>query len=230
MKNLLLAGAVSSALLLSGCSSSSSDVEDAINDLTVTVSGIVSDLNDAAVSGVTVEGVYSNPGDPLNPKTTSDASGKYSLSVIKGDAAYLHSSKTGYATMNTSREAASAAITQDITLPTTDKAQSVINAAYSTAPALSSKAWIVAGVTDASGNNLTDKTITITGATANAVYTDCDGSDIGSPATIGGCLDRAGPAYIASFDTTGAVTVTVGTSAQTVVLRTGEIADLEFEQ
>lgn len=234
MKKILLASAVSSAIVLSlsGCGGSSSDAPQA----TVSVSGQVVDINDAPLSDVTVEAVYNNPGDLLNPKDTSAANGSYSLAVLKSDgtnnAFYLHASKTGYVTMNTAKDTITADTTHDIGLPTIAEAQDVINLAYpATPPALSSKAWIVADVVDASGNDLPNQMITINGATATPVYTDCDGTDIGASITVD-CSSASGgrslPAYIASFDANATVTVSVGADTQTVVVRMGEIADLEF--
>ena len=235
MKNILLVSAISSVLILPACSSD--DAAQIIADEFVNVSGQVKDINDATLSGVTVEGVYTSPGGLLNPSTTTDGSGNYALSVIKGDALYLHASKSTYATVNSAKEALNANETGvDIDgIPLITEAQGVIDLAlFVSSPPLADKAWLVVDVVAATnGDDIAGQTITPAPAPPAAVYTNCFGApDVGG-VTVASCMGgRPGPMYIASFDTATEteITVTVGSETQTAVVRKGEITGLEFEQ
>ena len=233
MNKIILASVFSSAFILSACSSSSDDVAQIIGDEFVNISGQITDLNDAPLSGVAIEGVYTDPGAPLNPTTTSAATtGNFSLPVIKGDAFYLRGTKATYTTLNSAKGALSVDEAGfDIGIPTEIEAQGVIDAAYGAGTALATQAWLVVDVSDAAGE-VNNQTITISVPFDKEVYTACDGSDSGASATNGApCSpDRQGPMYIASFNSTTEAQVTVGGETQTAPIRMGEITYLEFEQ
>ena len=235
MKKLLLVSAFSSALILSACGSSD-DVAQIIDDEFVTVSGQTTDINDtpSPLPDVAIEGVYTVPDGLLNPTTISDAtSGNFSLSVIKGDAFYLHASKDTYATMNSVKDALSAnEAGLEIGLPTKDEANQVITLAFaSNTPDLAEKAWLVVGVEDANGDEVNGATISPSPAPEAFVYTDCHGADVANSVTEAACIDeRPGPMYIAYYAANTEITVTVGSETQTAPIRMGEITLLEFEQ
>ena len=198
----------------------------------VSISGTIFDLNNTVEQDVDVEGVYSNPGDPLNPVTTTDANGDFSMQVLKGDAVYLHASKTSFAIINTAKTPLNAdTVGVERFMPTEVEAQTVIDAAFGVAaPQLVNHAWLMVDVEDASGNEVSGHGISSTAAPAAEVYTDCDGADSGGSATTGPCVpDRQGTMYIAYFDGTAEVDVTVDSETQTAPVRMGEITFLEFE-
>ena len=232
MKKILLISAFSSVLALSACSSSD-DPAPIIADEFVTVSGQTTDINDtpSPLLAVDIEGVYIEPDGLLNPTTTSDAtSGNFSLQVFKGDSFYLHASKTGFATVNTAR----ATLTVDekgleIGIPTEKEAQDVITLAYASAPNLVDKAWLVVDVEDANGDEVNGAIILPLPAPDAFVYTDCNGADVNNIATEA-CPTRIGPMYIAYFNASAPILVTVGSKTQTANVRLGEITVLEFEQ
>ena len=81
-----------------------------------------------------VEGVYSSPGDLLNPTTTTDTSGDFSLQVLKNDAVFLRATKDSFATINSAKAALNVNVSGlDIGMPTGDEAQDVIDTAFSPA-------------------------------------------------------------------------------------------------
>ena len=232
MKKILLVSAFSSALILSACSSS--DVEKILADEFVTVSGQTTDMNDAPLPDVAIEGVHTIPGGLLSSITTSDADGNFSLSVIKDDAFYLRATKSTYATINTVKGALSANESNfDIGMPTVIEAQAVIILAFASAtpiPNLADKAWLVVDVSDANGE-VDGATIAPSPAPDAFVYTDCNGVETTSnTATEAPCPNRPGPMYIAYYDASTEITVTVGSETQTAVVRKGEVTILEFEQ
>ena len=232
MNKIILASVFSSAFILSACSSSSDDAAQIILDEFVTVSGKITDMNDGILSGVAIEGVYTDPGGLLNPSTKSDASGNFSLQVLKGDAFYLRGTIATYATMNSAKGALSVdEVGFDIGIPTETEAQDVINLVFTdVTPNLADKAWLVVDVvTAANGDDVSGQTITAASTPDAEVYPDCDGAPTSGP-TIAGCTDRSTPMYMAYYDATIETTVTVGSETQTAVIRKGEITYLEFEQ
>ena len=233
MKKILLVSAFSSALILSACSSSDDAVQ-IIDDLEVTVSGKTTDINDGVLPGVAIEGVYTDPGGLLNPTTTSDATtGNFSLSVIKGDAFYLRGTKATYATINSAKGALSAnEAGLEIGIPTEIEAQAIITLAFANnTPDLVDKAWLVVDVElAANGDEVDGATIAPLPAPDAFVYTDCNGVDTSNIATEAPCPNRPGPMYIAYYNASTEITVTVGSETQTAPIRTGEITVLEFEQ
>ncbi len=232
MKQLFLASILGSALVLSGCGGASDAVNDLVDNLNVTVSGTVTDSMDNPLAGVKVEGVYASPGDALNPVDSTDASGNFSIKILKNNAAYLQLSKQGFVTMNMPKKALNADMTGiNLGLPTTEEAQGVLTAAYGTTIALSSRAWLAVDVVDANGDEVGGQSISVSGATAEKqVYTSCTGIDSMGTTTVGPCPDRPSPMYVSSFTAGATVTVGVGAETQTAVLRMGEVTYLEFEQ
>jgi len=231
MKKIFLVGAFSSLLILSGCGSSGGG-GGAVVDL-VTVSGQITDLSDISLQGVTIEGIYNNPGDPLNPTTTSDANGNYSFKVLKGDAVYLQARKATYTTMNSGKEALNANEPGfDIGMPTSIEAQDVINLVFTaTTPNLADKAWLVVEVVSATtGEDVGGETIIAASTPAEEVYMNCFDALSGGSVTIAGCMTITTPMYMAYYDAGTVTTVTVGAETQTAVLRKGEVTILEFEQ
>ncbi len=236
MKKVFLASTFSTALILSGCGGGGGDdATQVVADLTVTISGQITDLNDLPLSGVAIEGIYNNPGDPLNPSTNSDASGNFSIELLKGDAVYLRATKATYTTINSGKWAYNTDESGfNFGIPLQAETQAVIDAAYGIGTAaLADKAWLVVDVVSATnGNEINNQSITVSVTLEKNVYTACDGSDSGASATIAPPCNpsRPGPMYIASSVAAANVNVTVATETQTAVLRKGEITYLEFEQ
>ena len=127
---ILIMGSLVAVMFIVASCGGGDDAAQVIADEFVSISGTITDFNGTGESGIEVEGVYSNPGDPLNPVTTTDADGNFSLQVLKNDAVYLHASKTGFATINTARSPFNANVTGvERGIPTEAEAQSVIDAA-----------------------------------------------------------------------------------------------------
>lgn len=107
----------------------------------------------------------------------------------------------------------------------------MIDTAFSPATTLLvNKAWLVVDIEDTNGDGVIGQTITSTISTADEVYTECDGTDIGATATTGPCPSgRQSPMYIAYFDAAGEANITVGSETQIAPIRMGEITYLEFE-
>lgn len=235
MKKVFLASTFSTMLILSGCGGGGGggDTTQVVDDLTVTISGQITDSYGLSLPGVTIEGVYNNPGDPLNPSTSSDNNGNFSIEVLKGDVVYLHATKATYATINSGKWAYNANESGfDFGIPTTIEAQDAINLLFaSNTPNLADKAWLVVDVISAAnGNDVAGQTITAVPAPATTAeaYPDCNGVP-GATSTIA-CTNRLSPMYMAYFDAGTNVSVTVAAETQTAVLRKGEITYLEFEQ
>lgn len=234
MKKIILASALSSALILTGCGSSGSDeVAQFVADLEVTVSGKITNLNDTAEPGVVVEGIYSNPGDLLNPSITTDSSGIFSLDVLKNEAVYLRATKDTFASINSQKAALSSDVTDlDIGMPTETQAQLSIDAALGfNTTLLANKAWLVVEIVNVNDEQVNNITVTSNPAPAAWVYTLCDGKDSGLTVTNDApCSgDRDGPMYLAYFDSPTEASVTVGNETQIAPIRMGEITGLEFE-
>ena len=228
----ILACALGLISVLAACSSD--DAAQVIADEFVSITGTINNLNDTAERDVEIEGVYSIPGDPLNPVTfsNSNATNNFSLEVFSNTPFFLHATKTSFATINTARTALNTDITVDaVEIPTVDQAQLVIDTAFSGTVQLSDYAWLVVDVVDANGNEVIGKTITISPKLdpLGDVYTTCDGTESPVSETTGPCTEgRQGPMYIAYFDSEGEVDITVGGQKQTAPIRKGEIAVLEF--
>ena len=234
MKKIFLASACSSAIILSGCGGGGGDATQVVADLTVTISGQITDSADSPLPGVAIEGVYNNPGDPLNPSTNSNNNGNFSIDVLKSDAVYLRATKATYATLNSAKWTYNAdEMGFDFGMPDTTEAQAIIDAAYGAGTALADKAWLVVDVVNAAnGNEINNQSIAVSPAPEDEVYTACTGFDSGASATIAPPCNpsRPGPMYIASFAASATVNVTVATETQTAVLTKGEITYLDFEQ
>lgn len=225
--------------ILNGCGGSSSNpVDDAVGDLTVTISGTITDVNGTAVAGVAVEGIYVTPGDALNPTTMTAANGSFTLTVLKNDAVYLRGVKADHVTMSSAKVAYGANQTGfDITLPTIVEAQAVIDVAFPGAPALGSFAWLAVDVVDFNtGDGIAGVTIMPMMASTADAHTNCDGTDSMGVVTVAPCSglnDRQAPMYFAYFGaavSTITVNVSSGAAAQTGPMAVGEITYMEFEQ
>ena len=232
MKKIILASALGSALILTGCGGGDDAATTFVAQEFVSISGKISNFNDTGEPGVVVEGVYSSPGDVLNPTVTTDSSGDFSLQVLKNDAVFLRATKDSFATINSAKAPLNANVSGlDIGMPTGDEAQDVIDAAFSsTTPPLVNHAWLVVDIEDANGDEVVGQTITSTISPADEVYTDCVGADSGATVTTGPCSSgRPSPMYIAYFDAAGEANITVGSETQLAPIRMGEITYLEFE-
>lgn len=230
MRKILLASAFGSVFVLSGCGGSD-DVAQIIADLEVTVSGQTTDLLNNSLQGVTIEGVYNAPGASLNPTTTNDTNGNFSIKVFKSSAVYLRASKGNYTTINSGKKTFNADESNfDIDMQTLNEAQDAINLAFSTMPPnFADKAWLIVDVISAAnGTDLSGKTIVAASNTAEA-YLDCNGM-AGATVTVAGCTNRPTGMYMAYFDAGSETTITVDTETQTAVLRKGEVTILEFKQ
>ena len=233
MKKFVLANALSSALILSGCGGGGSDdVAQIITDLEVTVSGQITNLSNVGLSDVAIEGVYADPGGLLDPTTISDTSGNFSLKILKGDAFYLRATKDTFTTLNSARVALNVDETGlEIGMPTEVEAQEIINLVFtSNPPTFADKAWLVVDVVTAvNGDDVAGQTITAVSTPATEAYPDCFGA-AGASSTVADCTtDRPGPMYMAYYDASTVITVTVGIETQTAPIRMGEITALEFE-
>lgn len=234
----LLACGLGLVFLIAGCSSSDDAaqvINDVIGDETVRVSGTITNINNQIEPGVEVEAVYVDPGDALNPKTTTDdnINENFSLLVLKNTPFFLRSNKSTFATLNSEKGATSVDITGlKVFIPTETEAQDVINLAFaSESPQLGNHAWLVVDVEDQDGDQVSGQSFVITSSipVADSVYTECDGTDQGSLTTVA-CQDRNGPMYIAYFDATDLLaSVTLGSDTKVAPLRSGEITFLDFE-
>ena len=221
--------------VLAACSSDSDDSAQIIADESVSVSGTVMDFNDTvAVADVVIEGVYLSPGDPLNPVTSTDVNGDFSLKVLNNTPVSLRATKNGFASINTARAALTATVTvDDIEIPTADEAQAMIDTSFDAEkPLLENHAWLVVDVVDSGGNEVIGKSISTSSPVPpviDYVYTLCDGTDSGGTKTTGLCpADRLGPMYIAYYDGPGEISVTVEGQKQIAPIRMGEITVLKY--
>ena len=232
MKKIILASALGSALILTGCGGGDDAATTFVAQEFVSISGKISNLNDTGEPDIFVEGVYSSPGDPLNPTTATDSSGDFSLQVLKNDAVFLRATKDSFATINSAKTPLNVNVSGlDIGMPTGAEAQSVIDAAFSsTTPPLVNHAWLVVDIEDENGEAVVGETITSSVSPTDAVYTDCNGADSNTTATTGPCPGgRPSPMYIAYFDAAVEANITVGSETQLAPIRMGEITYLEYE-
>ncbi len=232
MKKIIIASVLGITVILSGCGGGGDDATQLVPQEFYTISGKISNLNDTGEPGVVVEGVYSSPGDVLNPTTTTDSSGDFSLQVLKNDAVFLRATKDSFATINSAKAPLNVNVSGlDIGMPTGDEAQFVIDTAFDTdTTLLENVAWLVVDIEDANGDGVVGETITSTISPADEVYTDCGGADSGLTTTMGPCPSgRPSPMYIAYFDAAGEANITVGSETQLAPIRMGEITYLEFE-
>ncbi|MDH3712498.1 MAG: hypothetical protein OET44_01465 [Gammaproteobacteria bacterium] len=234
------------AFTLSGCGGSSSTPAPAAPPAApgnIAISGKIETptavFGDVAEPDVTVEAVYTDPGDPANPTAMTDANGDYSIAVEQNRTFYLRFSKDTFATLNSEKVAFSNNQTGiDQTILLTGSTQIIINDAFAPQfpqPGLPDFAWLAVGVED-NDVEINGVTISSVPATFDRVYTDCTGADSGQMATSGAvCPGRgnlgAAPQYIAYFvNITGTVEADVTADGVTkkVPLRVGEIAVVEF--
>ena len=224
----LLASIRGCSFLLYGCGGSD-DAAQAIADEFVTVSGTISNLNGTGESAVNVEGVYTSPVGLLNPYTTTDSSGNFSLSVLKGDPVYLQATKDTFAIINSQKGALDASVSElDIRIPNEAEAKSFIDTAFSGTALLENHAWLIVDIEYPNGAQVSGQSVSSTRTSMDRIYTACDGADSEGNVTVACPPDREAPMYIAYFDVTGDSNIQVGTETQTAPLRQGEIAALEF--
>lgn len=233
----VLACALGLFFLISGCSSSDDAaqvINEVIDDETVVVSGTIRNVSDVIESGVEVEAVYSDPGDALNPKTTTNdnITENFSLSVLKDTRFFLRATKDTFATINSEKGATSANVTGlDIGIPTVTEAQQVIDLALGEGNilALEDRAWLVVDVEDENGDQVSGQTVTTSVTPEGFIYTDCDGFDSGITTTSACGDNRPGPMYIAYFGAAGDTSVAVAGETKIAPLRMGEVTFLDFE-
>lgn len=228
----LLACTVGCLFILAGCSSDDdAPIEDNLVLTEVTVSGtVVSFSDDAPLPGVSVEGVYTSPGDADNPTATTDAAGAFSLTVKTLTPVYLHGTLTGYATINSEKGTVSASESgEEIEMPTETEAQGIINAAFPIAlPQLANHAWLAVDVYDTNGVELAGKNISSTVTPDGFAYIDCTGAPSTTAATVA-CTARDGVMYLAYFGSTTEATVTVDGINKIAPLNLGEVTVLDYE-
>jgi hypothetical protein len=232
MKNIILASALGSALILTGCGGGDDAATTFVAQEFVSISGKISNLNDTGEPDIFVEGVYSSPGDPLNPTTSTDSNGDFSLDVLKGDAVFLRAIKDSFATINSAKSPLNVNVSGlDIGMPTGAEAQSVIDTAFGAdTTLLENVAWLVVDIEDENGEAVVGETITSSVSPTDEVYTDCNGADSNTTVTTGPCPGgRPSPMYIAYFDAAVEANITVGSETQLAPIRMGEITYLEYE-
>lgn len=223
----LLACTIGCLFVLAGCSSD--DDGQAFTD--VTVSGTVTDeSSDAPLPNVTIEGVYTSPGDADNPTATTDAAGAFALTVKSFTPVYLRGTLTGYATINTEKGSIFTSVTgEDIEMPTVTEAQSIINAAFpNELPLLGNHAWLAVDVYDTNDAEVAGKTITTSVAPLGFAYIDCTGAASATLATVA-CATRDDDVMYLAYFSAGEVTVTVDGINKIAPLNQGEVTVLEYE-
>jgi len=96
---------------------------------------------------------------------------------------------------------------------------------------MSSAAWLVVDVVDASGNQIAGEVVNASPAATDSVYPNCATKQPGATTTTDctGVTDPA-PAYMAKYSTTGEVTVTALGQTQRGFLVNGEVLYMEFQQ
>lgn len=218
------------SLLLPACNSE--DINDFFSVNEITVSGRTDNLSDTAEAEVNIEGIYTSPGDPLNPSAASDTDGEFSLQLLEDDSFYLRATKAGFVATSTGM----ASLSEDksglvIKLPTETEAQNIITTAFVFAPQLVNHSWLLVDIVDAAGDEVNDQVVVLSATPAASAYLACDGSASGLAETDGApCpADRQGPMYMAYFDTAGDVIVSIGSESQAATIKIGEFTRLEFE-
>jgi len=221
----ILASTAGCLLVLAGCSSS--DGTAPVAD--ITVSGVITDFNAAAMPGVAVQGVYTSSAS-ANPTAETDINGNFSLTLAGNTDFYLNGSYLGYVSTNSEVLKASANITGlEIGMPRGPEAEDIINAAFpSEQLAIVNHAWLAVDIEDENGNEVAGETITSTITPSGFAYTNCDGSPSGGNTTIA-CLDRDGPMYIAYFDVVDEATVTAVGQTKTAPLRIEQVTAIEYD-
>ncbi len=229
----VFAGMLALALVVSGCSSSSSSPPTA--PTTVTVAGTVTTETVNPAPDVTVTGKYSDT-DMTAPVTT-DANGKYSLTVSNSKAVWLNLAKAGLATLNSEKTILTTDIADaDVDMPTEVQAQQLIDMVFglNTQP-LGNVAWLVIDVEDVNNNKLGGVSFSSTPAPDAEVYVDCNNTDSLGSITVAPCNPAQEVLYIAyftGFPVDASVTASgAGVSdTKTAPLRQGEITFIDFEQ
>jgi hypothetical protein len=228
MKKIILASALGAVFVLSSCGGSGDDVAQLVAQEFYVISGQVTN-GSSPEADVTVKGIYSD-GSPLNPSTTTLDDGTFSIEVLKNTPVSAQVSKSGFATLNSAKEALNANESGfDVELVTTVDAEAVIAEVFP-GPTLAGNAWLVAKVVDNTDEEVSGITISTTGSPVDTAATDCNGNDSSGDVTIAPCPSRDGPMYLAYFDTDSIeVTVTAGSDSQLAPVRRGEVTFLEFE-
>ena len=232
MKLTIYIGALFSILTLSACTEEEVTNFFGGDNNEITLSGKTNNTSDTAEPDVSIEAVYTTPGDTSNPTATSDADGDFSLQLAENDSFYLRASKSGFVNKSTKKMSLSSDVANIvIEMPTETETQDTINTAFISAPQLFNHAWLTVDVITATGDEANDYAVILSATPAGAVYTACDGTDSGaSNTTDAPCIsDRTGTMFITYYDTAGDVIVTVGDESQTTTIRIGEFTDLTFE-
>ena len=228
----LFASLFVSVLTLQACSSDDAQniVDGALGN--VTVSGkITSSANPSGEQGVSVKGIYGTVLGETSPETT-DATGVYSLVVLKDTPVSLQASKAGFVTLNSAKVTLSANEDNfNVEMVSSTDAEAAINQVFP-GQTVAGSAWLVVNVVDSGDVEIGGVTISTTGTPTDTAATNCDGTDSNGDTTIASCIpDRDGPMYFAYFDTDSAeITVTAGTDSQLAPIRRGQVTFLEFVQ
>jgi hypothetical protein len=221
----LLSCAAASVLVLAGCSSD----DDAIAPVSdISVSGVITDFNDAPLPGVTVQGVYTSS-TTENPITSTDSTGNFSLTLNANTAFYLNGSFLGYISTNTEMLNTTVSVADlNIAMPRGPETEAIIDAAFPTEQlAIVNHAWLAVDIVDENGNEVSGETITPAVTPSGFAYTNCDGTPSGGSTTIA-CLYRDGPMYIAYFDAAAESTVTAVEQTKTAPLRMEQVTAVEY--
>lgn len=237
-----LASTLGLAFILSGCVSSDDLAESLLG--TVTINGTVVDAsnNDLGLQGVslkaTTDGIQGTPRDYDSETVTTDGSGNFNMTVVKDLPVYLHLTKADYATFNTAFGifTADGAI-QDIPMITSADAEAMIDAAFPGSNLnLADRAWVAVNVVDTNGEDLAGATLALNNFPSDFAYNNlnnCVNDYSGTAPTADCTATRVGPMYIAYYVADEAVEVTVSgamTGTQTVLVKVGEVAIVEFQQ
>lgn len=237
-----LAATLGLAFLLNGCISSDDLAESFLGTVTITGTVIDASNNDVGLQGVslkaTTDGIPNATQNYDSDTVTTNNSGNFSLNVIKDVPVYMHLTRTGYATFNTAFGIFTAdGAVQDIPMITTGDAEAMIDAAFSGANLnLADKAWVAVNVVDGNGDDLAGATLALNNVPSDFAYNNLNNcvNDYSAAAPTADCTaTRVGPMYIAYYEADEVVEVTVSgamTGTQTVLVKVGEVAIVEFQQ
>jgi hypothetical protein len=235
MKKIFLISVFSSLLILSGCSSGGGGdaAQNVVKNATVSISGTLIDASaspSAPLAGVKVEGIYT--GSLPGSSDTTDASGSYSVTMLKKTDFYLRASISSYLTINSAiKNLATNDTGNDIDLPTTTDANMFVSTVFnSPGKTIAGSAWLVVDVVDANGSPVPGVSVVVDITPDNDEYPDCSGLPSGGSATANCPSGSEAPSYMAEYGTIGKVTVTVNGVQQQGFLATDEALYMEFEQ
>jgi len=206
---------------------------------------LTAETSGLALPGATVKVYYASDGDPANNSVSTDANGRYALTVTESVDLSLQFSATDYATINSERGQIVGDVSgADLSMSTTMEAQQAIEAIFAV-PDYRLFSWVLVNTEASDGSELLGVSINSSVTPARTpVYVNCElypavddvlvtsGGDFNITDITVPCTDDRPFMYAAAYDGPSTQNITMSTffDSDVATIRTGEFTIVDLEQ